>query len=270
MKNYALPVTVRRILVILGAILSWHTLVVAEEIRPVSPTVRTITDAGGRKIDVTIIGKSPSSIKAKRTSDDKEFVIELGKLSEDDRAYISGLTVTPVKKFTVLLTLGDEPLKALLEKSGFDVTTPGEERYSKTPDGKSVSSGLAFLAKISDAELQAFDLIWVNRWSGGWLPGGVNSQEGDRFRDLVVTGKKMVWIRTWQVSKVDFLNGVVDRTSGRAKSKTYIRCEENVIFYWDKIDDWDEKEDRRVVLERHPEILEQTVIKAKMLVEAKP
>ena len=143
MKNHhALPGgTVRRALVILSAICFLPALAIAEEPTPVTPTTRTITDSGGRKIEVTIIGKSATGIKAKRTSDGKEFSVELAKLSADDQAFVGGLKPTlsgtpETEKKTLRVLYAIPPDAAMvgdyynvkaLTDMGYDVTLTAEQ-----------------------------------------------------------------------------------------------------------------------------------------------
>ena len=58
---------------------------------PSLPVHRVLTDSTGRKLDATILGKSATAIKGKRTSDGVEFTIDLNKLSVVDQEYIEGL-----------------------------------------------------------------------------------------------------------------------------------------------------------------------------------
>lgn len=73
----------------------------ANAIEPVKgntlPAARTLKSADGRTIDVVIVSKSATAIKAKRT-DGKEFEIPLDKLSDADRAFVAGLGEAPVDK----------------------------------------------------------------------------------------------------------------------------------------------------------------------------
>ena len=55
------------------------------------PVQRVLTDAAGRKFDATIIEKSATGIKCKRTSDGVEFNIPFAKLSAADRNFLSDL-----------------------------------------------------------------------------------------------------------------------------------------------------------------------------------
>ena len=132
--------TVCRALVLLSAICFLPALAIAEETTPVTPTTRTITDSGGRKIEVTIIGTSATGIKAKRTSDGKDFTLELAKLSADDQAFVGALKPTlsenpETEKKTLRVLYAIPPdaalvgdyynVKALIEM-GYDVTLTAE------------------------------------------------------------------------------------------------------------------------------------------------
>ena len=132
--------TVRRALVILSAICFLPALAIAEETSPVTPTTRTITDSGGRKIEVTIIEKSATGIKAKRQSDGKEFTVELAKLSPDDQAFVGSLKLlsenseTEKKPLRVLYAIppdaalvGDYYNVQALTGMGYDVTLTAEQ-----------------------------------------------------------------------------------------------------------------------------------------------
>ena len=71
------------------------------------PVARTLTSADGRTIEVTILSKSATAIKAKK-ADGKEFKIALDKLSDADKAFVVGLTnpdPNAVKKPTVLVVV---------------------------------------------------------------------------------------------------------------------------------------------------------------------
>ena len=142
MKNHALPGgIVSRALVILFATFCLPALAIAEDTSPVTPTTRTITDTSGRKIEVTIIGKSATGIKATRKSDGKEFAVELAKLSADDQAFVGTLKPALSKnpetvKKTVRVLYAIPPDAALvgdyynvlaLTDMGYDVTLTAEQ-----------------------------------------------------------------------------------------------------------------------------------------------
>ena len=55
------------------------------------PAVRTMTAADGRKLEGTILSKDATSIQFRRTTDGKEFTLELSKLSAEDQAFIGTL-----------------------------------------------------------------------------------------------------------------------------------------------------------------------------------
>ena len=52
---------------------------------------RTLTTADGRKLEGTILSKDVTSIQFRRTTDGKEFMLELSKLSAEDQAFIGTL-----------------------------------------------------------------------------------------------------------------------------------------------------------------------------------
>ena len=58
---------------------------------PALPVQRVLTDTLGRKLDSTILEKSPTAIKCRRNPDGAEFTIELSKLSADDRKFLADL-----------------------------------------------------------------------------------------------------------------------------------------------------------------------------------
>ncbi len=64
------------------------------------PAEHTITSADGRSLDVTIVGRTETGIKAIRQSDGKEFEIAFDKLSTKDQDFVNSITV---KKIKVLL-----------------------------------------------------------------------------------------------------------------------------------------------------------------------
>lgn len=55
------------------------------------PAERTFTDSQGRKMEVTIIGKTETTVKFTRKSDNKEFELPLTNISEDDRKFVADL-----------------------------------------------------------------------------------------------------------------------------------------------------------------------------------
>ena len=66
------------------------------------PVKRTLTSADGRTIDVVIIAKTETGIKAKK-ADGKEFELTLDKLSDSDAVFVAGQVEAPIKKMTALV-----------------------------------------------------------------------------------------------------------------------------------------------------------------------
>ena len=64
---------------------------------PTLPIKRTLTTADGRKLEGTILSNDANSIQFRRTTDNKEFTLELSKLSSDDQKFIAELTDAPQK-----------------------------------------------------------------------------------------------------------------------------------------------------------------------------
>ena len=62
------------------------------------PVQRVLTDSAGRKLDATILEKTADSIKCRRTSDNKEFTLQLTNLSADDRKFLAELDKSAVAK----------------------------------------------------------------------------------------------------------------------------------------------------------------------------
>ena len=55
------------------------------------PMQRVLTDSTGRKLDATILEKTPTAIKCRRTSDGMEFTLDLAKLSAADQKFLADL-----------------------------------------------------------------------------------------------------------------------------------------------------------------------------------
>ena len=85
----------RFILIVLAAAAATSAPGIAQE-TPVAtkntlPAVRTMTAADGRKLERTILSKDATSIQFRRTTDGKELMLELSKLSAEDQAFIGTL-----------------------------------------------------------------------------------------------------------------------------------------------------------------------------------
>lgn len=90
------PSKIRRILLCLAGLLLTSLTGFSQGSTPTAtgmPVPRTLTSADGRKLEVTLLEKTATAIKAKRASDGVEFTLELAKLSADDQAFIAGLAV---------------------------------------------------------------------------------------------------------------------------------------------------------------------------------
>lgn len=90
------------------------------------PTDRTLTDTGGRKIEVTILDKTATGIKAELNG--KTFNIALNTLTAEDQAFIAGCKtyVPPSKKLLYVITdtllPADHTNVELLKTAGYTVT----------------------------------------------------------------------------------------------------------------------------------------------------
>lgn len=80
------------------------------------PISRAITDNTGRTMQGTIISKTDTGIKFRRTSDGLEFMVPLEKLTENDRAYIAEAKNAPVSKTDALSATSSITLQVQVEK----------------------------------------------------------------------------------------------------------------------------------------------------------
>jgi hypothetical protein len=178
------------------------------------PVARTLTSADGRTIDVTILSKSDTAIKAKK-ADGKEFEITLDKLSEADREFVAGLVDAPVKKIKVL-TFGTERLIPNMENDEFEITI-----LNDTND----------LESLSDQELESFDAILT--------AGPSNSEHGiqvDRLIKWTHDEKIIVWRHYYKIDKREFINKKLEPTLFKGKGEMrdqepFINVQGNTIFY---------------------------------------
>lgn len=264
MKNHhVLPGgTVRRALVILSAICFLPALAIAEVTSPVTPTTRTITGTGGRKMEVTILEKSATAIKAKRISDGKEFTFELAKLSADDRAFITGLAAPvapPVKQRTALL-LGFSEIQTQLEKAGFVVTKAPTESVNEDPLGtpSRVSIKYTTIAQFTDEQIKSYDLIWASS-------RGQRKTE-ERLTTLIPSYKGIiVWAEKWDRTRELLIKNQEKKFKPYSKATAYMKPDGNVIFYSTTTSQWNTKTDNVEVLEEHPEMMEQAIVEAKRI-----
>jgi hypothetical protein len=227
------------------------------------PIPRTLTSTDGRKMDVIITEKTATGIKAKRATDQKEFELELARLSAEDQTFVAGLVM---KKYTVFMTAHDKDLKDRLEKAGFKVTMPPT---AKENGNRANGGSMEFFEKITDDELKKFDLIWASSW-GEMFMLKRGDQQADRLHQLAATGRPTVWKMKWKMSKKSFIEKENPSEGGRATSKEYTQSDGNVILYNWQINQWDQKTGSTPVVAEHPEILDQTIAEARKILEPQP
>ena len=96
--------------------------------KTIFPVQRVLTDTTGRKLDATILGKTATGIKCRRTSDGVEFVIDTVKLSLVDQNFIKSIGAEEA--------VGVEPVKITeVKPSKADTSkiTPRETDHPTTP-----------------------------------------------------------------------------------------------------------------------------------------
>lgn len=246
------------------------TVAVAPVVEPVvalgttMPVQRTLTDTAGRKLDVTIFEKSATAIRARRTSDAKEFELPLDKLSVEDQAFIAGLVAAPAQKPTVLLIWEDKNLQEVLEKAGFATTIPAVEKRFEAPSGNPAQIAYDYPAveKITDEELKKFNVIWMNDYVG--------HKQTDRFKSLVASGHTVMWKHDTMTSKTKFLAREHPGHVKKAPYSAYMKAYGNVVFYNSQTRVWDKKDEAYRDAEMHPEILDQVIAEAKKLMATQP
>jgi len=94
----------------------------------------------------------------------------------------------------------------------------------------------------------------------------VDFKQFERLRDLIPTGKTVVWCREWKTSKNKFLARDEMQHPGRATTQEYMNSDGNVVFYNWQIRKWDSPNGSTPVVKEHPEILDQVAAEAKRLV----
>ena len=140
------------------------------------PVARTLTSSDGRAIDVTILSKSDTAIKAKK-ADGKEFEIALDKLSDADKAFVAGLTAQEARKTSVLILVDSGSIETyrhhraatLLRNNGFDVTIGvcprrnAEERPTKEADDTfdEISKKEKAILVSTLKAIDHFDVLWI-------------------------------------------------------------------------------------------------------------
>jgi hypothetical protein len=159
------------------------------------PVGRTLTSSDGRKMEGIILKKDGNSIRFRRATDNKEFDLEISKLSADDQAFAATIQVTaPLgpsdKKTKVLYVVEPQSVVSdyytidALAKAGYDITlatykvpTDGwivnaEERGPNSPDGGPGENLYSLTTKRLDPNLKAvlfeavkladYDILFVN------------------------------------------------------------------------------------------------------------
>lgn len=228
------------------------------------PTPRTLTSTDGRTIDVTILSKTDTAIRAAR-ADGKEFEIPLDKLSDADKAFVAGFNN---RSLTVFLYQRDSKITESMEKAGFKVTTAGGTRAEST----------SFMQKLTDEDLNKFDLICVSEgintsWKNGYKEE--DAAQADRLLKLMMAGKPTMWINRLRISKKQFIQdkGVYVKEQyssngyrGYESARPYCEVDGNVVFYNSSHSKWDTEKKSVVTLDRKPEIQEEAIQRAKELV----
>jgi hypothetical protein len=244
------------------------------------PVARTLTSADGRTIEVTILSKSDTAIKAKK-ADGKEFEIALDKLSDADKAFVAGLTSPPVKQLRVLLIGKDPTLQEKLKKAEFEIVGPSEYKEVTDKNGVKKSSTIIYLEKMTDADLKHFDVIWVTCWNSACY--SLSNAKGEsiktvtdettqteRLLKLLADGKLVVWECSFRTTKMNFIkNGGGDRVKngfGYQQDKPYIKTQDNTIFYNWILEKWDAATGGTPLVSSNPEILDQVIIEVKKLI----
>lgn len=147
----------------------------AVEATATMPVNRTITDTQGRSMDGTIVSKTDTAIKFRRTVDNKEFEIKIDTLSDADRTFIAGITAEEPKRPTVLLLVDVGTRReyretvTLLRNNGFDVTIGvcprrnAEDGGNKKPDNtfeRISQKEKAILVSTLDV-IDPYDILWI-------------------------------------------------------------------------------------------------------------
>ena len=240
----------------------------------IMPITRTLTSADGRTIDVTILSKSATAIKAAR-ADGKEFEIPLNNLSGVDRAFVTALIEPAHRQLTAFLYYDDRYLTdkgkpsigKMLENAGFKVTCGGWGKPVDR-DGIKISENTILLEKLSDLELRKFDVVWINGELGWYdeIPqrriNEANTRQGIRLLKLLADGKLMVWRSEIKPYKPSFITGngeVYNKKNNLAKeaSKPYFTIEANTFFYNDSVTEYRKEDNSYFRSSTHPEILDQ-------------
>ena len=79
--------------VILLSVILFNALAVPNSEARKLPVTRVLTNTDGKKIDATVLANDGSKVKIRRTSDGKEFSLELTKLIQEDQDFLNEPTV---------------------------------------------------------------------------------------------------------------------------------------------------------------------------------
>jgi len=80
------------------------------------PIQRALTDQQGRKVEVTIVKRTPTHISIIRKSDEKSFELETGNLSEADRIFIEKLPVSGTSRSSAFVENRQAEIRKLEEE----------------------------------------------------------------------------------------------------------------------------------------------------------
>lgn len=220
----------------------------------VMPVGRTMTSADGRTIEVVIVAKTATGIKAKK-SDGKEFEIDLGKLSDADRAFVATLVEPPVKKPKLLFIGGHEGagpkhtelIVGKLTSAGFDV------RVETSVGGKD-ANGIPTrtwprIDKLSDQEIKDYDVIWEDA--------------GPRKRLLTLVSTYQGIIVMHASSSVSLKDFLADQTGGKINNTPFVAVNKNLIRYSYREVKWTSKE--TAVGPVQPEFIDQAIAEVQKL-----
>jgi hypothetical protein len=231
----------------------------------VMPVARTLTSADGRKMDVVILSKTATGIKAKRT-DGKEVELTLDKLSDADKAFVSGLVVSPVKKPTLLYIGYDEKPGTILKINDLIVEklkTAGFEVHielkvsTKTPEGRSTSSWPGIENMLND-QIKAFDVVW--------------EQSGPRERLLAIYPTYQGVMVMHEVGDHNLKDFLADRGKSIFNAKPHVEVNDNLVRYDYRTSTWEKKDEGGTY--KHgpiqPEFIDKAIAETQKILQAKP
>lgn len=175
------------------------------------PTERTITDSQGRRMDVTLTGKTDKTVKFIRKSDHKDFELPFDKLSKEDQALVAALTARKPRVLVlddsqkILETLRNHQLDPVALPMG---TTPG------------VAGTSCDISRITSEELSNYDIVW-----DGNVPLGQRKQ----WRELLKNYGGVVCIYFPAVTTRN--QWLDDKNPTLLKEKPFLGSDKNFVFY---------------------------------------